>query len=137
MPRRIQGQRVLDDHRTLAQPIDGHVRLTHTNRGVLARANLRTALAMECVRWFDWIALLRSNMGGGELLIPRVAASAAIVTAGALTNRRWTIPIAVWLALPVVWIESWVVLLAIIRLRERPEPVVAATPAVPAEPAAV
>jgi uncharacterized protein len=40
----------LPDELTLAQPIDGHVRLTHTNRGVLARANLRTALAMECVR---------------------------------------------------------------------------------------
>ena len=40
----------LPDELVLAQPIDGHVRLTHTNRGVLARANLRTALAMECVR---------------------------------------------------------------------------------------
>src|SRR5688572_24218114 len=40
----------LPDDLTLARPIDGHVRLTHTNRGVLARANLRTALAMECVR---------------------------------------------------------------------------------------
>ena len=34
----------------LAEPIAGRVRLTHTNRGILARANLRTALAMECVR---------------------------------------------------------------------------------------
>jgi uncharacterized protein len=40
----------LPEDLTLAQPIEGHVRLTHTNRGVLARANLRTALAMECVR---------------------------------------------------------------------------------------
>ena len=40
----------LPDDLTLARPIDGHVRLTHTNRGVLARASLRTALAMECVR---------------------------------------------------------------------------------------
>lgn len=40
----------LPDGLTLAQPIDGRVRLTHTNRGVLARANLQTALAMECVR---------------------------------------------------------------------------------------
>ena len=40
----------LPDELTLAQPIDGRVRLTHTNRGVLARANLRTALALECVR---------------------------------------------------------------------------------------
>ena len=40
----------LPDELTLATPIDGRVRLTHTNRGVLARASLRTALAMECVR---------------------------------------------------------------------------------------
>jgi hypothetical protein len=67
--------------------------------------------------WFDWVAFLRGSTGSGELLYPRLVASAAIVVAGALTGRRWTIPIAVWLALPVVWIESWVILLAIIRLR--------------------
>lgn len=68
--------------------------------------------------WFDWIAFLRGSTGSGELLYPRLALAAAIVVAGALTGRRWTVPIAVWLALPVVWIESWVILLAIIRLRE-------------------
>lgn len=72
--------------------------------------------------WFDWVAFLRGSTGSGELLYPRLAASAAIVVAGALTGRRWAIPIAVWLALPVVWIESWVILLAIIRLREPVEP---------------
>ena len=67
--------------------------------------------------WFDWIAFLRGSTGSGELLYPRIALAALIVVAGALTDRRWTVPIAVWLALPVVWIESWVILLAIIRLR--------------------
>jgi Glycosyltransferase family 87 len=79
--------------------------------------------------WFDWIAFLRGSTGSGELLYPRLAVAAAIVVAGALTGRRWTVPIAVWLALPVVWIESWVILLAIIRLRE---PVPAALPVRPA-----
>jgi Glycosyltransferase family 87 len=69
--------------------------------------------------WFDWVAFLRGSTGSGELLYPRLALSAAIVVAGALTGRPWTVPIAVWLALPIVWIESWVILLAIIRLRER------------------
>jgi Glycosyltransferase family 87 len=72
--------------------------------------------------WFDWVAFLRGSTGSGELLYPRLVASGAIVVAGALTGRRWAIPIAVWLALPVVWIESWVILLAIIRLREPVEP---------------
>ena len=40
----------LPEELVLAEPINGRVRLTHTNRGVLAQATLRTALAMECVR---------------------------------------------------------------------------------------
>ena len=84
--------------------------------------------------WFDWVGFLRGSTGSGELLYPRLFLSAAIVVAGALTGRRWTVPIAVWLALPVVWIESWVILLAIIRLRE---PVPAALPLRPAIPQAV
>ena len=79
--------------------------------------------------WFDWVAFLRGSTGSGELLYPRLVLCATIVVAGALTGRRWTVPIAVWLALPVVWIESWVILLAIIRLRE---PVPAALPLRPA-----
>lgn len=78
--------------------------------------------------WVDWVTFLRSSTGSGELLYPRLAAAAAIVVVGALSGRRWTVPIAVWLALPVVWIESWVVLLAIIRLRE---PVAPAWPSRP------
>ena len=40
----------LPEDLTLAAPIAGHVRLTRTNRGILADADLRTSLAMECVR---------------------------------------------------------------------------------------
>ena len=76
------------------------------------------SFALAPTAWFDWYAFLRGSTGSGELLYPRLAAAAAIVVAGALTGRRWAIPVAVWLALPVVWIESWVILLAIIRLRE-------------------
>ncbi|HEV8281285.1 MAG TPA: glycosyltransferase family 87 protein [Candidatus Limnocylindrales bacterium] len=84
--------------------------------------------------WFDWVTFLRGSTGSGELLYPRLVLAAAIVVAGALTGRRWTVPIAVWFALPVVWIESWVILLAIIRLRE---PVPAALPLRPTMPRAV
>lgn len=79
--------------------------------------------------WFDWYTFLRGSTGSGELLYPRIALAVVIVVVGALTDRRWTIPIAVWLALPVVWIESWVILFAIIRLRERPTPLPDSTPA--------
>ena len=40
----------LPDELTLAEPISGHVRLTRTNRGILADARLTTALAGECAR---------------------------------------------------------------------------------------
>ena len=42
---------------------------------------------------------------------------AVLVAFGAWTGRRWLVPVAVWLALPIIWINSWVILLAIIRLR--------------------
>lgn len=35
---------------TLAQPIDGHVRLVRSNRGILANADLGTALQAQCGR---------------------------------------------------------------------------------------
>ena len=40
----------LPDDLALAEPISGHVRLTRTNRGILAAARLHTALAGECAR---------------------------------------------------------------------------------------
>jgi uncharacterized protein len=40
----------LPDELTLAEPVSGHVRLTRTNRGILADARLSTALAGECAR---------------------------------------------------------------------------------------
>ena len=78
--------------------------------------------------WLDWVTFLTSSTGSGELLYPRIGLAIVIIVAGALTDRRWAIPIAVWLALPVVWIESWVILLAIIRLQE---PAPAVTPSSP------
>jgi uncharacterized protein len=40
----------LPDELALAAPVSGHVRLTRTNRGILADARLSTALAGECAR---------------------------------------------------------------------------------------
>ena len=40
----------LPDDLTLTEPISGRVRLTHENRGIIADARLRTALAGECAR---------------------------------------------------------------------------------------
>jgi len=72
--------------------------------------------------WLDWFALLLTSPGRSELLMPRLVAAALLVAFGAATGRRWLVPVAVFIALPVVWVNSWVILLATIRLRERTSP---------------
>ena len=67
--------------------------------------------------WSDWIAFLLASPGRSELLIPRAVVSALLIAFGALTGRRWLVPVGVWFALPVVSVNSWVILLATIRLR--------------------
>ena len=46
----VEGVRIDLDDLTLAAPIEGRVRLQRTNRGILAHAQLRAALALECSR---------------------------------------------------------------------------------------
>ena len=74
--------------------------------------------ALNPTAWADWIDLLVSSPGRSQLLPLRVAAATVLVAFGAWTGRRWLVPVAVWIALPIIWINSWVILLAIIRLRE-------------------
>ena len=76
--------------------------------------------------WFDWIALLRHDGGnGGQYLLPRLAAAALVVLWGAMTDRPWAVPLAAMLALPVVWMDSFAMLLGCVALgpRRRPSPV--------------
>jgi hypothetical protein len=70
--------------------------------------------------WQDWIAFLLASPGRTELLVPRLVLAAALVAWGALTGRAWVIAVAGWLALPVIWVNSWVILLACIRLYREP-----------------
>ena len=73
--------------------------------------------------WEAWIAFLLDSPGRSQLLVVRLAVAAVMVAVGAMTGRRWLVPVAVWISLPVVWINSWVILLAIIRLRDGVAPV--------------
>jgi uncharacterized protein len=47
----------LGDDLSLAEPIAGRVRLVRTNRGILATADLRTALDLECSRCLREVVL--------------------------------------------------------------------------------
>jgi hypothetical protein len=84
--------------------------------------------------WHDWIALLRRD-GGAESwrLYVRVALAAVLVVWGARTDRPWTIPAAALLALPVVWSDSFSMLLGSVALglgsegRHAPKPAAAST----------
>lgn len=66
--------------------------------------------------WADWVSLLRNSTGGAEALVPRVILATMIVVAAALAGRPWLVPVAVCLAMPVVWVNSYCVLLAMVRL---------------------
>ena len=68
--------------------------------------------------WSDWISFLLASPGRTELLPERIVLAVVLVVVGARTDRRWLVPVACWLALPVIWVNSWVLLLAVIRLRE-------------------
>jgi hypothetical protein len=78
------------------------------------------SFALSPSAWSDWIGFMTANAGQGDLVFVRFALGAVIVAFGGLTGRRWLVPVGVWIALPVVYIESWVVLLAIVRLVPRP-----------------
>jgi len=78
--------------------------------------------------WFDWATFLTSSSATGPVenssyqwLIPplvlRLAVAATLVVWGARTDRRWVVPVATVLAMPVLWITSPAVLAAIPRLR--------------------
>jgi hypothetical protein len=90
--------------------------------------------------WFDWVSFLTASSSTGPVdnasyqwLIPplaaRLAAAAVLIVWGARTDRRWVVPVATVLAMPVLWITSPAVLVAIPRLRSR-----VSTPNAPAGP---
>ncbi|MBI3747388.1 MAG: DUF2029 domain-containing protein [Chloroflexi bacterium] len=68
--------------------------------------------------WMDWVAFLSASRNENDQLLMRFAAAVVLVAFGALTGRPWLVPIAVWLAQPNIILNSWVILLATIRLRD-------------------
>jgi hypothetical protein len=86
--------------------------------------------------WTDWIdAMIRNATApppsGGAVylqapIVLRLGVAAAVVSWGARTDRRWAVPIAEWIAMPVVWVATASVLLAIGRLKPRSMPLVCA-----------
>ncbi len=91
-------------------------------------------------QWFDFLFqhVGTTNAGLGSAwtlpLVARAPMAVAVVVWGALTNRRWALPVAMMVATPVTSIACWVLLAAIPRLVQAPQP--AATPSPASEPSA-
>lgn len=80
--------------------------------------------ALDPGAWGRWLELLRGAVlhplsGGVQLEIPvvvRLAVSAGIIAWGARTDRRWTVPIGVVFAMPILWLQTLALLVAILPL---------------------
>jgi hypothetical protein len=92
-------------------------------------AIVAASVVLDRAAWEQWIAILRADFAGagaGSLqtpgwylavpLLPRLIVAAVVVVAAALTDRRWLLPFAVVIALPVIWLNSLAVLAAAVPL---------------------
>ena len=92
-------------------------------------AIVAVSFVLDRAAWEQWIAILRSDLAGagqGSIqtpgwylavpLVPRLAVAAFITVAAALTDRPWLLPVAVVIALPVVWMNGFAVLAAVVPL---------------------
>jgi Glycosyltransferase family 87 len=80
------------------------------------------SVAIDGRLWVSWLRdSLEATATGGALnqfslpvpLWIRVPAAAALVAWGGLTDRRWTVPVAATLALPILWPSGFAVLAAL------------------------
>jgi hypothetical protein len=86
------------------------------------------SLILDARLWQEWLsgevfAVAGSSVDQPHIDIPlilRLPSAAAIVVWGALTNRRWAVPVASALALPVLWFAGFSILAAWLTL-DRPE----------------
>jgi len=76
--------------------------------------------------WHDWYDLLRRSVTdkqvveGAYLAVPvwaRLPFAIGIIFWGARTNRHWTVPVGILLAMPILWLNVFTLLIAVIPLR--------------------
>jgi hypothetical protein len=72
--------------------------------------------------WAGYVNMLVEASAIPEIipLLPRLPVAAAVVVWGALTNRRWTVPVAAAIALPQSWWTNFALLAAVPRSLDRP-----------------
>jgi hypothetical protein len=69
--------------------------------------------------WIDWLGLIGRDQSVAAHQLPwlRYAAAAVIVAWGARTDRPWTVPLGAFLALPVIYPDSFVFLAGCVAVR--------------------
>jgi hypothetical protein len=76
--------------------------------------------------WFDFLISSASSsvtINGDYLAIPyllRLPLAVAVIAWGARTDRYWTVPVGVVLAMPILWVNVFSLLIAVIPLRAEP-----------------
>jgi hypothetical protein len=78
--------------------------------------------------WVDWIRFLSTTPEGGSVaqfqipipLLVRLPVAVILVAWGGLTDRRWTVPLAATLALPVLWVSGFAICAACVPLARGP-----------------
>lgn len=92
-------------------------------------AIVAVSFVLDRSAWEQWIGILgRDLSGAGQAsfstvgwylsvpLLPRLAAAILIVAYAARTDRRWLVPVAVVLSLPVLWLNGLAILAAVVPL---------------------
>jgi hypothetical protein len=76
--------------------------------------------------WVDWVRLVMSPLGTPNVIdVPlaiRLPFAAALIGWGGRTDRRWTVVVGSWLAVPALWWNSTAVLVALIPVLDRSVP---------------
>jgi glycosyl transferase family 87 len=95
--------------------------------GVTA-AIVAVSIFLDAHLWEEWIGFLASTPEGGSVtqfqiaipLVLRLPVALVLVAWGGLTDRRWTVPLAATLALPVLWVSGFAICAACLLLLPRP-----------------
>lgn len=83
------------------------------------------SIVVDAQLWTDWwqkelLVSLRQPPNQPQIAVPlfaRLAVAAILVVAGARTDRKWTVPVAAAIAMPVLWIAALSVLAALPAVR--------------------
>jgi Glycosyltransferase family 87 len=85
------------------------------------------SVLLDAEVWREWLAFLTSTPEGGsvsqfQIPVPlwfRLPAALVIVAWGAATDRRWAVPLAATIALPVLWVSGFAICAACLPLASR------------------